>query len=78
MFLSKLFFWKKCGSEIPYPPKFGYMSKREYLVNILIMPKRHFHFHSVVVGRLQDPPAGSNYGKKVKVPLRRVRGGSGV
>ena len=31
--------------------------KREYLVNILIMHERHFHFHSVVAGRLQDHPA---------------------
>ena len=30
--------------------------KREYLVNILIMPKRHFHFHSVFADRLQDGP----------------------
>ena len=43
-----------------------------------MLAERHFHFHSVVAGRLQDPPAGSNYGKKVKVPFRRVRGGSGV
>ena len=43
-----------------------------------MLAERHFHFHSVVAGRLQDPPAGSNYGEKVKVPLRRVRGGSGV
>ena len=43
-----------------------------------VLAERHFHFHSVVAGRLQDPPAGSNYGEKVKVPLRRVRGGSGV
>ena len=28
----------------------------EYLVNILIMPERHFHFHSVVAARLQDHP----------------------
>ena len=26
--------------------------KREYLVNILIMPERHFHFHFVVAARL--------------------------
>ena len=43
-----------------------------------VLAEQHFHFHSVVAGRLQDPPAGSNYGEKVKVPLRRVRGGSGV
>ena len=34
---------------------------------------RDFHFHSVVAGRLEDPPAGSNYGKKVKVPLSQHR-----
>ena len=43
-----------------------------------VLAERHFHFHSVVAGRLQDPPVGSNYGEKVKVPLRRVWGGSGV
>ena len=32
-------------------------SKREYLVIILIMPERHFHFLSVVADRLQDGPA---------------------
>ena len=31
-----------------------------------VLAERHFHFHSVVAGRLQDPPAGSNYGEKVK------------
>ena len=30
--------------------------KREYLVNILIMPEWHFHFLSVVAARLQDHP----------------------
>ena len=30
--------------------------KKEYLVNILIMPERHFHFHSVVAARVQDHP----------------------
>ena len=39
-----------------------------------VLAEQHFHFHSVVAGRLQDPPAGSNYGEKVKVPLRRVWG----
>ena len=29
-------------------------NKREYLVNILIMHERHFHFLSVVADRLQD------------------------
>ena len=27
------------------------------MVNILIMHERHFHFYSVVAGRLQDHPA---------------------
>ena len=31
--------------------------KKEYLVNILMMHERHFHFLSVVVDRLQDGPA---------------------
>ena len=31
--------------------------KREYLVIILIMPERHFHFLSVVADRLQDGPS---------------------
>ena len=31
--------------------------KREYLVSILTMHKRHFHFLSVVADRLQDGPA---------------------
>ena len=30
------------------------LQKREYLVNILIMHERHFHFLSVVADRLQD------------------------
>ena len=30
---------------------------REYLVNILIMHERHFHFLSVVAGWLPDGPA---------------------
>ena len=30
--------------------------EREYLVVILIMPERHFHFLSVVADRLQDGP----------------------
>ena len=32
-------------------------NKREYLVNILIMPELQFHFLSVVADRLQDGPA---------------------
>ena len=32
------------------------LDKREYLVTSLIMPERHFHFHSVVADRLQDHP----------------------
>ena len=44
-----------------------------------MLAERHFHFHSVVEGRLRTIlQPGHNYGKKVKVPLRRVRGGSGV
>ena len=31
--------------------------EREYLVTILIMPERHFHFLSVVGDRLQNGPA---------------------
>ena len=36
---------------IPFLPQW------EYLVIILIMPERHFHFLSVVADRLQDGPA---------------------
>ena len=46
------------------------LDKREYLVTILLMPERHFHFLSVIADRLQDGfAAGRNYGMKVKVPL---------
>ena len=31
-------------------------NEREYLVNILIIPEQHFHFHSVVTAILQDHP----------------------
>ena len=37
--------------------KFNSRPKREYLVNILIMHERHFHFLSVVAGWLPDGPA---------------------
>ena len=33
-----------------------FLNKREYQVNILIMPERNFPFHSVVATRLQDHP----------------------
>ena len=36
---------------IPFLPQW------EYLVIILIMPERHFHFLSVVADRLEDGPA---------------------
>ena len=41
---------------VNFSVNFSPRNKREYLVNILIMPKRRFHFHSVVAARLQDHP----------------------
>ena len=34
-----------------------HLDKREYLINILIMHKKHFHFLSVIADRLQNGPA---------------------
>ena len=50
--LYEIFFDSQLRYLLPYELRF----QREYLVNILIMHERHFHFLSVVADRLQDGP----------------------